>query len=116
MTRAKLPPKRPLVHHQLGIGGHSVHLSIGLRGDGAPGEVFLDVHKEGAPLRALLTSLARVTSLALQRGATVAEVANSLRGEDGGPAGDVEGHDAVTAATSIPDLVAQVLAADFGGA
>lgn len=118
-ARERLPARREREHHQLSIGGHTVHMSIGFRPDGRPGELFLDMHKDGAPLRAMTTALARVVSLALQHGMPLAAVVQALADIRGEPHGMVAGHDTVDEATSIPDLVARVLAADFlpgGGA
>ena len=93
------------------LGRATAQITLGHDSAGALREVWVDVHKEGAILRGLLSTLGRLASLALQHGASAAEVAHSLRHEAGSP-GDVVGHETIRDATSLPDLVAQVIEAD----
>lgn len=108
------PGRRPLVTHALRIGeAHKVHISVGLRDDGTVREFFVDLaHKEGAPLRAIGHIVATSNSLALQHGASLRSVCAALRAAYFDPAGKVHGHDTITVAYSLFDLVAQVLEAE----
>jgi ribonucleoside-diphosphate reductase alpha chain len=83
---------------------------VGRDPEGEVAEVWIDVHKEGAPLRGFAHALARLASLALQDGTPLATVVHALCGTDGGPSGFVEDCDGIKWAASIPDLVGQVLA------
>lgn len=115
--RHPLPARRLVESYALELGGTTrVHVSIGRYPDGRLGEIFVDLHKEGAPLRSAMTAVARLASLALQCGAPVAEVAGMLVGSEAEPRGDVVGHGSVTEALSLVDLVGRVLIAEAGGA
>lgn len=105
--------KRPSVRHELRMAGHVVFISVGHRPDGTVQEFFVDLeHKEGAPLRGAGHIVAASNSLALQHGAPLRSVCSALRAARFEPAGDVEGHDTITSAASLFDLVAQVLEAE----
>ena len=97
-----------------GDGGHKVHITIDLDGDGKPVEITIAVHKEGAVFRGMLDALAASMSQSLQHGASLAEVADRLIGIRFEPDGAVYGHPTITACTSIVDLVGQMLAAEVG--
>jgi hypothetical protein len=114
----KRPPnRRANITSEARIGkaeGHKVHLTIDFDGDGKPCVIKLEVHKEGAVFRGMCDALAASMSQSLQHGATLAEVADRLIGIRFEPDGAVFGHDAITACTSIVDLVGQMLAAEVG--
>src|SRR5262245_39802126 len=107
-TRERLPKRRESEHRQVKIGAHTIHLHVGFYADGRVGELFVDGHKEGAPLRVFMSAFAIATSIGLQHGVPAEAFASSLEGLAGGPAGAVEGLDGVESATSIPDLVARL--------
>ncbi|NOG54124.1 MAG: hypothetical protein HND57_07310 [Planctomycetes bacterium] len=68
IRRSYLPATRQSVTHKFAIGGHEGYLTIGLREDGTPGEVFIKMSKEGSTLSGLLQAFCRAFSLALQYG------------------------------------------------
>jgi len=109
-----LPARRPSVAFAPRINGpdgkHRVHVTVGRAvEDGSICEVWIDMHREGTALRSFSIALGRLASLAMRRGAPVELVVQALAGIEGAPAGDVEDAEGVTKASSVPDLVAQIL-------
>lgn len=94
-------------------GGHKVHLTIDLTDDGRPCAIWVDVHKEGAVFRGMLSTIAALASQALQHGADVHEVTARLLGQRFEPDGAVEGHESVTECLSIVDLLGRMIEAEF---
>ena len=110
--RERLPTKRSVTQHSLTIGNHKVVLGLGRYADGRIGEIWIDAFKDGTAIRALTTALARVCSIAIQNGVPTATISQAMAGITGEPDGMVIGHDTVKEATSVPDLVAQILEAE----
>lgn len=94
-------------------GGHKVHLTIDLTDDGRPCAIWVDVHKEGAVFRGMLSAIAALASQALQHGADVHEVTARLLGQRFEPDGAVEGHESITECLSIVDLLGRMIEAEF---
>lgn len=107
MSVLDLPTKLDINTVSPVLGGHRVHVSVG-RHRGRIVKLFIDMHKEGSDWRGAMHALADMTTLALQAGA-LGDVAAALRGAVGGPAGIVEELDGITSATSVADLVGQIL-------
>lgn len=114
--RVRPPMRRPNLTTAARLGGptqgRNVHVTIGLEGD-RPIEVFITIDKEGSIFRGLLDTIARFISAELQRGAPLSEVVKMLRDVRFEPSGMVSGHEAITHATSIVDLVGQLVAHEF---
>lgn len=113
-ARHRLPTKRRSVHYQLTLGsapGTTIHLRLGYYSDGRVGEIWIDLHKEGAAYRYAWHVVARLASFELQRGVPVEEVAAGLMGGRSEPSGVVTGHESVREALSIADLMGRVLLA-----
>lgn len=108
-VRRRLPSNRRLAQHHLKIGGYSIHIGIGFYPEGAPGEVWLDASKDGSDLRHFANGFAIAVSLLLQYGVPVDVIAHAFGKFSGGQSGAVEGHDTIKTASSIIDLVAQLL-------
>jgi ribonucleoside-diphosphate reductase alpha chain len=108
--RERLPRKRRSETYTAAVGGHKVHVSIGCNAVGKPLEVWVDLHREGAPFRGALHLIAESTSQALQYGVPLAEVIKTLASHKFDPSGDVEGHDTITHVDSVPHFVALLLA------
>lgn len=103
-------PRRATVTYAPKLAGHRVFVSVGRDDDGKIIEVWVDLHKEGAPLRGFAHALARLASLALQAGTPLDVVVRALLNTDGGPSGDVEdAGPGFETACSVPDLVGRVL-------
>lgn len=110
--REVLPNKRRHWTQRVRIGGQTLYLCVGEYPDGRPGEVFLDIAKQGTLLRGVMNSLARVVSLALQCGCGVEQVVSTLKGMDYPPDGPVEGS-VVGECKSLTDWVAKELSAHY---
>lgn len=113
--RERLPNKRKCVTQKLKVNGTSVHFSVGLYPDGRPGELFIDMHKNGTWLRAWCGSTAKLISLMLQFGVPLSELVEALVGEctESTPLVPVVGYELVTEATGVLDAVLRVMAQDY---
>ena len=113
--REKLPNRRQGYTQKAVIGGHKVYLRTGEFGDGRLGEIFIDMHKEGAAFRAMMNNFAIAISLGLQYGVPLEEYVEAFTFTRFEPAGVVQGNDAVKNATSILDYVFRELAISYLG-
>jgi len=95
------------------IGNHSIFIRTGEYEDGSLGEIFLDMHKEGAAFRSLLNSFAITVSLGLQYGVPLDEYVDAFTFSKFEPNGLVQGHDYVKMATSVIDYVFRDLAISY---
>jgi ribonucleoside-diphosphate reductase alpha chain len=112
-TRECLPTRRSSWTQKARVGGQTVYLCVGEFADGRPGEIFLDMHKQGTFARGVLGALARVASVALQCGTPLAELVKALEGLCFPPEGAVEGSPAAREAASVADWVASELRAAY---
>jgi len=87
------------------VGGHKVYLRTGEYDDGRIGEIFIDMHKEGAALRSFINNFAIAVSLGLQYGVPLEEYVDAFTFTRFEPAGPVQGNDSIKYATSILDYV-----------
>jgi ribonucleoside-diphosphate reductase alpha chain len=85
--RVKLPDTRPSVVHRFTVGGHKGYIRVGLYENGTPGEMFINMSKEGSTIRGLLDCLGIVVSLSLQNGVTLERLINKLQGQRFEPCG-----------------------------
>ncbi len=113
--REKLPNRRQGYTQKAIIGGHKVYLRTGEFGDGRLGEIFIDMHKEGAAFRAMMNNFAIAISLGLQYGVPLDEYVEAFTFTKFEPAGMVQGNDAIKNATSILDYVFRELAVSYLG-
>ncbi|MDR1626280.1 MAG: adenosylcobalamin-dependent ribonucleoside-diphosphate reductase, partial [Spirochaetia bacterium] len=90
--RKPLPNRRRGYTQKAKIGGHSLFLRTGNYADGSLGEIFLDMHKEGAAFRSLLNSFAIAVSLGLQYGVPLEEYVEAFTFSKFDPNGIVHGH------------------------
>ena len=111
--REKMPNRRQGYTQKAVIGGHKVYLRTGEFGDGRLGEIFIDMHKEGAAFRAMMNNFAIAISLGLQYGVPLEEYVEAFTFTRFEPAGIVQGNDAVKNATSILDYVFRELAISY---
>src|SRR5205823_14925637 len=95
------------------VGGHKVYLRTGEYEDGRIGEIFIDLHKEGATLRSLLNNFAIAISLGLQYGVPLEEYVDAFTITRFEPQGPVQGNDTIKYATSILDSVCRELASSY---
>jgi len=111
--REKLPDRRKGYTQKAVVGGHKVYLRTGEYGDGRIGEIFIDMHKEGAAFRSLMNNFAIAISLGLQYGVPLDEYVDAFTFTRFEPAGFVKGNDAIKNATSILDYVFRELAISY---
>jgi ribonucleoside-diphosphate reductase alpha chain len=113
--REKLPNRRKGYTQKAIVGGHKVYLRTGEFDDGRLGEIFIDMHKEGAAFRAMMNNFAIAISLGLQYGVPLEEYVEAFTFTKFEPAGMVQGNDAIKNATSILDYVFRELAVSYLG-
>jgi ribonucleoside-diphosphate reductase alpha chain len=111
--RKPLPNRRMGYTQKAKIGGHSIFIRTGEYEDGSLGEIFLDMHKEGAAFRSLLNGFAITVSLGLQYGVPLEEYVDAFTFSRFEPNGMVQGHDYVKMATSVIDYVFRDLAISY---
>jgi len=111
--REKLPNRRKGYTQKAVVGGHKVYLRTGEFDDGRLGEIFIDMHKEGAAFRAMMNNFAISISLGLQYGVPLDEYVEAFTFTKFEPAGMVVGNDAIKNATSILDYVFRELAVSY---
>ncbi|EYD77890.1 Ribonucleotide reductase of class II (coenzyme B12-dependent) [Rubellimicrobium mesophilum DSM 19309] len=111
--RDKLPARRKGYTQKAIIGGHKVYLRTGEYADGRLGEIFLDMHKEGAGFRAMMNNFAIAVSVGLQYGVPLEEFVDAFTFTRFEPAGMVQGNDSIKSATSILDYIFRELAISY---
>ncbi|MDD7908872.1 vitamin B12-dependent ribonucleotide reductase [Pseudovibrio exalbescens] len=114
-TRERLPNRRKGYTQKASVGGHKVYLTTGEYEDGRIGEIFIDMHKEGAAFRSLMNNFAIAISLGLQYGVPLEEYVDAFTFTRFEPAGMVMGNDAIKNATSILDYIFRELAVSYLG-
>ena len=97
------------------VGGHKVYLRTGEWEDGKLGEIFIDMHKEGAAFRAMMNNFAIAVSIGLQYGVPLEEFVEAFTFTRFEPSGMVEGNAAIKMATSVVDYVFRELAVSYLG-
>jgi ribonucleoside-diphosphate reductase alpha chain len=112
-TRRKLPDRRKGYIQKAAVGGHKVYLHTGEYDDGEVGEIFLDMHKEGAAFRSLMNNFAVAISIGLQYGVPLDEFVDAFVYTRFEPAGEVTGNDSIRSATSILDYIFRELAVSY---
>ena len=112
-NRQKLPARRKGYTQKAIIGGHKVYLRTGEYDDGKLGEIFIDMHKEGAGFRAMMNNFAIAVSVGLQYGVPLEEFVDAFTFTRFEPAGMVQGNDSIKNATSILDYIFRELAVSY---
>ena len=111
--REKLPSRRKGYTQKASVGGHKVYLRTGEYDDGRVGEIFIDMHKEGAAFRSLMNNFAIAISLGLQYGVPLEEYVEAFTFTRFEPAGLVSGNETIKNATSILDYIFRELAVSY---
>jgi ribonucleoside-diphosphate reductase alpha chain len=114
-VRRKLPAKRGGFTQEASVAGHKVYIRTGEYHDGTLGEVFIDMHKEGAAYRSMMNCFAISVSLGLQYGVPLKEFVDKFTFTRFEPSGPVNGHPNVKLATSIVDYIFRVLGMEYLG-
>ncbi|MBB5519620.1 vitamin B12-dependent ribonucleotide reductase [Amphiplicatus metriothermophilus] len=113
--RRRLPDRRKGYIQKAIVGGHKVYLHTGEFDDGELGEIFIDMHKEGAAFRSLMNNFAIAVSLGLQYGVPLEEFVDAYVFTRFEPSGPVKGNDQIKHATSILDYIFRELAISYLG-
>jgi ribonucleoside-diphosphate reductase alpha chain len=113
--RRRLPDRRKGYIQKASVGGHKVYLHTGEFDDGELGEIFIDMHKEGAAFRSLMNNFAIAISIGLQYGVPLEEFVDAFVFTRFEPAGEVTGNDSIRRATSILDYIFRELAVSYLG-
>ena len=111
--RERLPQRRKGYTQKAIVGGHKVYLRTGEYEDGSLGEIFIDMHKEGAGFRAMMNNFAIAISMGLQYGVPLEEFVDAFTFTRFEPAGMVQGNDSIKNATSILDYIFRELAISY---
>jgi ribonucleoside-diphosphate reductase alpha chain len=112
-NREKLPERRKGYTQKAIVGGHKVYLRTGEYKDGQLGEIFIDMHKEGAGFRAMMNNFAIAVSVGLQYGVPLEEFVDAFTFTKFEPAGMVQGNETIKSATSILDYIFRELAVSY---
>jgi ribonucleoside-diphosphate reductase alpha chain len=115
VNRNKLPGRRKGYTQKAVVGGHKVYLRTGEYDDGKIGEVFIDMHKEGAAFRSLMNNFAIAISIGLQYGVPLEEFVDAYTFTRFEPSGQVEGNEAIKMSTSVLDYIFRELAISYLG-
>jgi ribonucleoside-diphosphate reductase alpha chain len=112
-VRRQLPAKRRGFTQEARVGGHKIYLRTGDYEDGKLGEIFIDMHKEGAAFRGIMNCFAIAISKGLQYGVPLEEFVDTFTFTRFAPQGQVEGHPNIKLATSVVDYVFRVLGLEY---
>jgi ribonucleoside-diphosphate reductase alpha chain len=113
--RVRLPKKRVGFTQEARVGGHKIFLRTGQYEDGTLGEIFIDMHKEGAAFRSMMNCFAMSVSIGLQYGVPLQTYVEQFTFTRFEPQGIVEGHPYVKMSTSIVDYLFRTLAVEYLG-
>ena len=111
--REKLPNKRSGYTQKASVGGHRIYIRTGEYNNGKLGEIFIDMHKEGASFRSLMHNFAMAISIGLQYGVPLEEYVDAFTFTRFEPSGAVKGNNHVKMATSILDYIFRELAINY---
>ncbi len=111
--RDKLPHRRKGYTQKATVGGHKVYLRTGEYENGKLGEIFVDMHKEGAAFRSLMNNFAIAVSIGLQYGVPLEEFVEAFTFTRFEPQGMVTGNDTIKMSTSILDYIFRELAISY---
>lgn len=114
-TRKSLPGRRNGYTQKAHVGGHKIYLRSGEYEDGTLGEIFIDMHREGAAFRSLMNCFAIAVSLGLQYGVPLEEFVDAFVFTRFEPNGAVSGHATIKRSTSIIDYIFRELAIAYLG-
>ncbi|MGX5688438.1 vitamin B12-dependent ribonucleotide reductase [Arcticibacter tournemirensis] len=113
VQRKVLPAKRSGFTQKAAVGGQTIYVRTGQYEDGTLGEIFVDMHKEGATFRSLMNCFAIAVSVGLQYGVPLEEFVDKFVFTRFEPSGMVSGHDNIKSATSIIDYIFRLLGYEY---
>ncbi|MDA7981352.1 MAG: vitamin B12-dependent ribonucleotide reductase [Alphaproteobacteria bacterium] len=112
-VRDALPSRRSGYTQKASVGNHKIYLRTGEYQDGRLGEIFVDMHKEGAAFRSLMNNFAIAVSLGLQYGVPLEEYVEAFTFTRFEPSGSVRGNDFIKNATSVLDYIFRELSVSY---
>jgi ribonucleoside-diphosphate reductase alpha chain len=112
-VRRKLPARRRGFTQEANVAGHKVYIRTGEYDDGQIGEIFIDMHKEGAAYRSMMNCFAISVSLGLQYGVPLKEFVEKFTFTRFEPSGIVDGHPNIKMSTSVVDYIFRVLGLEY---
>jgi ribonucleoside-diphosphate reductase alpha chain len=113
VERKKLPGRRNGFTQKASVGGQTIFVRTGEYGDGTLGEIFIDLHKEGASFRSLMNCFAIAVSIGLQYGVPLEEYVDKFVFTRFEPSGFVEHHPNIKSATSMVDYIFKLLGFEY---
>jgi ribonucleoside-diphosphate reductase alpha chain len=113
LRRRRLPKRRHGFTQEARIGGHKVFLRTGEYEDGTLGEIFIDMHKEGAAFRSIMNCFAISVSMGLQYGVPLEDLVDQFVFTRFEPTGRVDGHENLRACTSVVDYMFRALGIEY---
>jgi ribonucleoside-diphosphate reductase alpha chain len=113
LRRRRLPKRRHGFTQEARIGGHKVFLRTGEYEDGTVGEIFIDMHKEGAAFRSMMNCFAIAVSMGLQYGVPLEDLVDQFTFTRFEPQGRVDGHENIRNCTSVVDYVFRVMGLEY---
>jgi len=113
VERKKLPGRRNGFTQKASVGGQTIFVRTGEYSDGTLGEIFIDIHKEGAAFRSLMNCFAIAVSIGLQYGVPLEEYVDKFVFTRFEPSGFVEHHPNIKNATSMVDYIFKLLGFEY---
>jgi ribonucleoside-diphosphate reductase alpha chain len=110
--RRKLPDERSSITHKFSVGGHEGYLTVGKYEDGAPGEIFIKMAKEGSTLSGIMDAFALSVSIALQYGVPLRALIDKFCNSRFEPSG-YTGNPEIRYAKSVVDYIGRWLGGKF---
>ena len=111
-VRRRMPDTRVAINHKFEIAGHKGYLTVGMFEDGQPGELFIQMNKEGSTIGGLMDTVATLTSISLQYGVPLASLVKKFAYQRFEPSGFTKNPD-IRNATSITDYIFRWLGCQF---
>jgi ribonucleoside-diphosphate reductase alpha chain len=102
--RRHLPDERRSITHKFRVGEQEGYITVGLYEEGAPGEIFVNISKEGSTIRGLMDAVAMLTSVALQYGVPLENLVDKFRGVHFEPNG-LTGNPRIPTSSSLVDYI-----------
>jgi ribonucleoside-diphosphate reductase alpha chain len=113
--RHRMPARRTGYTQKASVGGHKIYLRTGEYEDGSLGEIFIDMHREGAAFRSMMNNFAIAISIGLQYGVPLEEFVDAFTFTRFEPSGMVQGNEMIKMATSVTDYIFRELAISYLG-
>jgi len=110
--RRKLPDERKSITHKFSVGGHEGYITVGMYAEGAPGEIFIKMAKEGSTLSGFMDGMALSISIGLQYGVPLRTLVDKLTNTRFEPSGFTENPN-IRYASSVLDYIARWLGGKF---